>query len=59
THYTPIVPLAWAFKKRGFKEGQFPVAEKVAENLVTLPINPRQTREALYYLIDSIKDLKA
>lgn len=52
-HY---IPLHWstAFQKRGFKRGQFPNAEKAAECLVTLPINPRQTKQALDYLIDSI-----
>jgi perosamine synthetase len=56
THYNP---LNWttAFQSRGFKRGQFPIAEAAAERLVTLPINPRQTREALDYLIDSIKSL--
>jgi len=56
THYHP---LNWttAFQKRGFARGQFPVAESVAKRLVTLPINPRQTREALDYLIESIKTL--
>ena len=56
THYTPL-HYASAFKKRGFRKGQFPVAEAVAEHLVTLPINPRQPREALDYLIESIRDL--
>ena len=52
-HY---IPLHWstAFQKHGFKRGQFPNADKVGAQLVTLPINPRQTREALDYLIDSI-----
>ncbi|MBI4558323.1 MAG: DegT/DnrJ/EryC1/StrS family aminotransferase [Candidatus Hydrogenedentes bacterium] len=56
THY---IPLHWstAFQRRGFKRGQFPVTEAVAERLVTLPINPRQAREALDYLIDSIRVL--
>jgi dTDP-4-amino-4,6-dideoxygalactose transaminase len=56
THYNP---LNWtqAFQRRGFRKGQFPVAEAAAERLVTLPINPRQTREALDYLIDSVKVL--
>jgi len=56
THY---IPLHWttAFQKRGFRKGQFPVTDAVAERLVTLPINPRQTREALDYLIESIKAL--
>ncbi|NIA31262.1 MAG: aminotransferase class V-fold PLP-dependent enzyme [Actinobacteria bacterium] len=56
-HY---IPLHWstAFRKRGFKRGQFPNAEKTAEQLVTLPINPRQTQEALEYLVDSIKKVR-
>ena len=57
THYTPL-HYATAFKKRGFRKGQFPVAESVAERLVTLPINPRQTPEALDYLIESIRTLR-
>jgi perosamine synthetase len=56
THYTPI-HLSQAFARRGFKKGQYPVAEATAERLVTLPINPRQTREALDYLVKSIKSL--
>ena len=57
THY---IPLHWttAFQKRGFSRGQFPVADAVAERLITLPINPRQTPEALDYLIESVKALK-
>ncbi len=57
THYNP---LHWstAFKSRGFEKGQFPNAEKVGECLVTLPLNPRQSQEALDYLIKSIVELK-
>jgi dTDP-4-amino-4,6-dideoxygalactose transaminase len=57
THYTPL-HYATAFKNRGFRKGQLPVAEHVAERLVTLPVNPRQTREALDYLIESIRSLQ-
>lgn len=56
THYTPL-HYATAFQNRGFRKGQFPVAESVAERLVTLPINPRQSREALDYLIESVRSL--
>lgn len=54
THY---IPLHWstAFQKRGFRRGQFPVADALAERLVTLPINPRQTPEALAYLAQSVR----
>jgi dTDP-4-amino-4,6-dideoxygalactose transaminase len=57
THYTPL-HYATAFQRRGFKRGQFPGAEAVSDRLVTLPINPRQTREALDYLIESIRALR-
>lgn len=56
THYIPL-HYATAFQKRGFKKGQFPVAEAVAERLVTLPIHPRLTDEAVDYLIQSIREL--
>ncbi len=57
THY---IPLHWstAFQKRGFQRGQFPVADALAESLVTLPIHPRQTRAALDYLIESVRALR-
>jgi perosamine synthetase len=55
-HYIPL-HYSNAFKKRGFVKGQFPITESVSEKLVTLPINPRQTVEALDYLIESIRAL--
>jgi hypothetical protein len=57
THYTPL-HYATAFQKRGFRQGQFPVAEGVADRMVTLPLNPRQSPEALDYLIESIRSLQ-
>ncbi len=55
-HY---IPLHWttAFRKRGYAPGQFPIADSAGKHLVTLPINPRQTQEALDYLIESIRSL--
>lgn len=57
THY---IPLHWstAFQSRGFVRGQFPVADALAETLVTLPINPRQGRESLDYLVNSIREVQ-
>ena len=56
-HYIPL-NHSTAFKNRGFKKGQFPNAEKLSEQLVTLPINPRQTEEALDYLVNSFIDIR-
>jgi dTDP-4-amino-4,6-dideoxygalactose transaminase len=57
THYNP---LHWstAFRNRGFKKGQFPVADGMADKLITLPIHPRLTQEALEYLVSSIKAVR-
>ncbi len=54
THY---IPLHWttAFQSRGYQKGMFPVADRLGESIVTLPINPRQTRQALDYLIESVR----
>ncbi len=56
-HYGPI-HLTSAFRKRGFKEGNYPVVEKLTQEIVTLPVKPGQSREALDYLVDSILSLK-
>lgn len=55
------IPLHYstAFKNRGYKKGQFPNAEKLGHQMVTLPINPRQTEEALAYLVESIKKVRS
>lgn len=55
THY---IPLHWstAFQKRGFRKGQFPVTDALAERLVTLPIHPRLTGVGVEYLIESIRN---
>jgi perosamine synthetase len=57
-HYIPL-HYSTAFKNRGFKKGQFPNAEKLGDQMVTLPINPRQTEEALEYLVNSIKAVRS
>lgn len=57
-HYIPL-HYSTAFRNRGFRKGQFPNAEKLGERLVTLPVNPRQTEEALAYLVESFKDVRA
>ncbi len=56
-HY---IPLHWstAFQNRGYTRGQFPVAETMAERLVTFPINPRQSRESLDTLIEAVKAMR-
>ncbi len=57
-HYIPL-HYSTAFKERGFKKGQFPNAEKLGDQLVTLPINPRMTEAALDHLVKSVRSLQS
>lgn len=56
-HYIPL-HLSTAFQRRGFQRGQFPVAESLAERLVTLPVHPRWTQDGLDYLVESFHALR-
>ena len=56
THY---IPINWttAYRKRGHREGECPVAEAAFERLITLPIHPRLTESDLDYMADAIASL--
>jgi dTDP-4-amino-4,6-dideoxygalactose transaminase len=41
-HYAAI-HLFTLYRKRGFKEGMFPMAERVCRQIVTLPLFPSMT----------------
>ena len=54
-HYPTPLHLQPAFKYLGYKEGDFPVAEKAAKEVLSLPIQQDLTDEEVNYVIDSIK----
>jgi len=54
THYIPL-HYSTAFQQRGMTRGMFPVAEALYERLVTIPVHPRWTQDAVDYLIDSLR----
>ena len=56
THY---IPINWttAYRKRGHREGECPVAEAAFERLITLPIHPRLTEADQDYMADAIASL--
>ena len=55
-HYPIPIHLQSAYKELGYKEGDFPVAEKVSREIVSLPMYPELTREQIEYVADSIKN---
>ena len=44
------------FKNLGYKEGDFPEAEKAAKESVSIPVYPELTDEQQEYVIDKIKE---
>lgn len=57
-HYPISLHLTGAFKYLGYKEGDFPVSEKLAKNILSLPIYPKMTDEEAYYVCDNIRAFK-
>ena len=55
-HYPLPLHLQKAYIHLGYKEGAFPIAEKVATRLLSLPLYPELTREQLEYVVESITE---
>lgn len=54
-HY-PIPPhLQKAYQHLGFKKGDFPIAEEIAETCLSLPLWPGMTRQEVEFVADNIK----
>ena len=55
-HYPEPVHLTQAYASLGYREGDFPVAEALAAELVSLPIFPGMTDEQLEAVAGAIRD---
>jgi dTDP-4-amino-4,6-dideoxygalactose transaminase len=53
-HYAAI-HLFTMYRKRGFKEGMFPVAERVCRQIVTLPLFPTMTESDVERVVAAVK----
>lgn len=56
SHYIPINTTA-AYRRLGHSALECPVASKMFERLVTLPMHPRLTHEAIDYMADAVRKL--
>jgi dTDP-4-amino-4,6-dideoxygalactose transaminase len=54
-HYPIPIHLQKAYAFRGWKSGDFPVAEKAAEEILSLPLFPSMTDEQVDYVVTVIK----
>jgi dTDP-4-amino-4,6-dideoxygalactose transaminase len=55
-HYPVPLHLQKAYAHMGFKKGDFPVSEKIAERLLSLPMYAELTKEQIGYVVDCIKE---
>jgi len=55
SHYMPI-HLTTAYRNLGHGEGECPVAERLFEQYVSIPIHPRMSDEVVEYVIASIRE---
>ncbi|MDM7925132.1 MAG: DegT/DnrJ/EryC1/StrS family aminotransferase [bacterium] len=58
-HYPIPLHLQEAYKGLGYKKGDFPVSEKQAEEILSLPMFPELTEEQIRYVADSVKECVA
>jgi dTDP-4-amino-4,6-dideoxygalactose transaminase len=55
-HYPIPLHLQEAYAHLGYKEGDFPVAEKAAERILSLPMYPELSERQVRYVCDKIKE---
>ena len=55
-HYPIPLHLQEAYINNGFKKGDFPVAEKVSSEILSLPMFPQLPEQQILYVAEKIKD---
>jgi perosamine synthetase len=56
-YYPKPLHLHTQFKKLGYKKGDFPVAEQMAKEVLSLPVHPLVTDKEIDYIISCIKNI--
>jgi perosamine synthetase len=55
-YYPKPLHLVWHLKRLGYKKGDFPIAEQVSQEVLSLPVHPLITKKELQYIISTIKN---
>jgi len=54
-HYPIPLHLQPAYKDLGYKEGDFPITEKVCKEILSLPMYPELTRDQIEFVVGELK----
>lgn len=57
-HYPHPIHLLPAFKDLGYQKGDFPITEKYSQEIISLPIYPELTEEAVRYVVAAVKEFE-
>jgi dTDP-4-amino-4,6-dideoxygalactose transaminase len=55
-YYPKPLHLHEHFRKMGYKEGDFPVSEKLSKEVLSLPVNPFVTEKDVEFVVEKIKE---
>lgn len=56
-HYPKPLHLQPCFRYLGYKKGDFPIAERLSEQVLSLPVHPSLSDNDIDYIIETIKSL--
>lgn len=56
-HYIPVHMHSYYIEKYNYKPNDFPIAKKLFETVITLPLYPKMTNEQTQYIISTLMDL--
>jgi dTDP-4-amino-4,6-dideoxygalactose transaminase len=56
-HYPIPLHLQKAYEELGYKKGDFPVSEKVAQEILSIPMFPHMTEKQIAYVCKTLKEL--
>jgi UDP-2-acetamido-2-deoxy-ribo-hexuluronate aminotransferase len=54
-HYPSPLHLQECFEYLGYKTGDFPISEKVSQEIISLPMNPYLTQNEQKYIVEALK----
>ncbi|MDP3143190.1 MAG: DegT/DnrJ/EryC1/StrS family aminotransferase, partial [Candidatus Omnitrophota bacterium] len=56
-HYPIPLHLQNAYSELGYKKGDFPIAEKVATQIMSIPMSPHLSEEKIRFVAATLKEL--